>query len=1614
MSATKIIFKRSSILGKRPTNQLEPGEIGLNTNSTDPGLFFEASDGRVIKVGPTAVLPTEPVSSPERGETWYDTGSGTLKIGNVDNTWIAISSPYFGGGTNTVFVAPGASQSSDSLLNNGQSVPFQSITRALLEVTKNKISKILSGGVVSGDEDKYVIMVAPSTFTPNNNPGTSVQDFSAVLDEVPDSNITISDLIQFNAPEGGIIVPGGVSIRGVDLKKCFFRPTYVPTYKHPGYPEAYAGVNQPLSSIFKVAGNVYCESFSLFDKSQSRGVTSVDDQDSIATFVSSEPHGLSKNDLVQVSFAANVDQSTGSFTAGVYYAIPVTTYKFQLSASVDVDGSTSAYVPFTSLPVLNPANQIKLIVTNAISSAHRLSAFTYASFENLADYYTKVQKAFPVFFGGKVTDGAQIVANSEYVIVAPTESPYPDNLTSNSTKNSSCYIRQVNLKSDFGMNLGDFDGDEVQGFRSLISNECTSVSIQNDPAAYEIYTILNNPSTNKAEQKWWTLAEATYYSLPSSGRPDSINLVTSEAQRRLLNQTPIENIRYYYQNLTDADGTSFGVVDIDNDFRHFGIRAKNSAYIQAQSIYTIGCAIGVWSLNGAIICLTNSTSNFGSIAFKSEGFRGINTIGGAYANAKGFQFSGIQRPLSLSESQVLDINNKNILSIGARIVESFVDPSNPNIQILTLSSSFLPCYILPYSLKPGSAIWVSSSQCTYRGFLATDGGPTVILSSEGQCGQTARLRVRYSDSTIPTDNFSLSSLDIPYIRRFRDPRPQSDRSYQFVVVNTFTDAVAPSIGSVLRLNQTSQSLGAATLRPNVQFDPGSLGGWGRLFTVDSVQTASLGLSPNYNYVVGDSTQDNNYLVAMTAGDTAAPWMQTKEGFAQGSFCTYLNRNWYAAENDLWQSVYYNATFSDTVGPYKISPTESCSPYVTTSVLERQDIVGSTYQGAYAADPKLTSLADAELLAYQQGTYFRGSTIPYTEFSVQNYYDNDDGTEGMGILLKDQISGKTTILVSPIDSSSVVSPVALPALYGTLRTAPETVEFYVLSSAGIENPKQTTSILKIQQADKFEYLQVINLVGTRVTALRLDSSNSYFPDPVGGSNGSKPEWMVQIVDPPIVNTCMTNDVPNVLVYDPNWSNSKECVYRFFEVMGYSRSILFSYLQPQYWGERFFSINSLTNAPSADGYALVTSNWPLEFNQPSTIIANTHTWAYCGYPFYSQGLPKYQTNDISKKLSYDFLSTTMWSGRLTVTGINDKGELVSFGPQREAITSQYHENEAPTVNIASQQIYKEQPIVEFPGQVVVYTVDSISDQFDGEITNFILTKGGVGVPTNHLTANSMWVQLGGVTQIPLVHYTVSANTISFFDAPADGTTCDIRVVTSEDSEKTLIVVPLILPVSEIDGNRSIFTLTSPVDIKDLNITTGNTIAIVGGVEQLPSSSYSIDRLNAQELQITFTGVIPPLSTIDIRSICSGSFWSSQGIEPVAVYSLDDISRDFSNDGQTTFLLTFGGKPVNPALVNTENLLVSIGGAMQVPLYSSSTSVTGAYRVALNSDNQAIIIFQESPMDGATSDLRVITNAEFLPCENGRGYSGGFLKWGPSVVLNLTYDVDELTNEVNKLMG
>jgi hypothetical protein len=738
--------------------------------------------------------------------------------------------------------------------------------------------------------------------------------------------------------------------------------------------------------------------------------------------------------------------------------------------------------------------------------------------------------------------------------------------------------------------------------------------------------------------------------------------------------------------------------------------------------------------------------------------------------------------------------------------------------------------------------------------------------------------------------------------------------------------------------------------------------------VDAVSTAKQGLSPNFNYVVGDSTQDTSYLLTVTATDLSRPWTQTYDS-AQGEYTTSYNYNWYAAENNIWDSVYYNTNFSDTVGPEKIAPIETCSPFVPTSVLERQDLVSDAFQGAYAPDPYRTE--------YLTETYFRGATVPYTESSIQGYYDDDDSTNSLGLLLKDIDSASRTNTIQVIDSSCIVQTEQTPSQTANRRYRPEIIGFNVLSPGGIPSPRQTVSILKLSTptVSGVEYLRVVRVLGSYVEAIRLNSVNSYFPDPPSAGQ----VWPSGT----FVTVCVSNITPEARIYDPDWSPTRRALVRFFEVMGYPSATLLGIpnFGPRYWGERVVPVQSLPIAPQ-NGYATVTGKWPLEFNVPSTIIANTHNWMYCGYLNYSRGLPKYQTNDISRKLASDFLCTSLWGGRVTVTGVDESGEIVTLGPEREALTGQYWEPQYPTANFGNQQLYEQQDYVDFPNQVVVYSADNISSQFDGSRLIFDITRGGYPVPPAQLNDLSLFVQIGAVTQYPTVAYTVIGNQISFFEAPMKGASCDIRVVTSEDDFTTLAVVPL--KVNEpFNGVSSVFTMSASINITEIEINNKNTFVFFGGTEQIPGDTYTISRLNDTTLQLTLSQAPPTGTLADIRAVCSGPYWSSNSVFPVEVYSLDDIAPLF--DGiAVEFPLTYQGKNVNPETVDTENLFVSVAGGMQLP-YTSYT-VAGSK-----------ITFTGAPVFGMTSNLRVVTSSEFLPCPLPLGAGSSVLRWGPGILVN-----------------
>tara|TARA_R100001463_G_scaffold8599_3_gene26262 strand:- start:251 stop:682 length:432 start_codon:yes stop_codon:yes gene_type:complete len=90
--AVQILSRRSSTLRDRPFPiRLGAGELAINNNSGDPGLYFADNTAspstKLIKVGPTHVDTTAPNTSAvgftslSKGESWLDTASThVLKI----------------------------------------------------------------------------------------------------------------------------------------------------------------------------------------------------------------------------------------------------------------------------------------------------------------------------------------------------------------------------------------------------------------------------------------------------------------------------------------------------------------------------------------------------------------------------------------------------------------------------------------------------------------------------------------------------------------------------------------------------------------------------------------------------------------------------------------------------------------------------------------------------------------------------------------------------------------------------------------------------------------------------------------------------------------------------------------------------------------------------------------------------------------------------------------------------------------------------------------------------------------------------------------------------------------------------------------------------------------------------------------------------------------------------------------------------------------------------------------------------------------------------------------------------------------------------------------------
>ncbi len=169
-----------------------------------------------------------------------------------------------------LYVDPNSLDATDSIENQGNSLtrPFKTIQRALVEAARFSYQR----GLDNDRFGKTTILLYPGDHTVDNRPGfipdgsstNFLQRNGNTTNDLPpfdlSSNFDLdspdNELFKLNSIYGGVIIPRGTSLVGMDLRKTKIRPKYIPD------PE-----NDNISStaLFRVTGVCYFWQFTMFD-----------------------------------------------------------------------------------------------------------------------------------------------------------------------------------------------------------------------------------------------------------------------------------------------------------------------------------------------------------------------------------------------------------------------------------------------------------------------------------------------------------------------------------------------------------------------------------------------------------------------------------------------------------------------------------------------------------------------------------------------------------------------------------------------------------------------------------------------------------------------------------------------------------------------------------------------------------------------------------------------------------------------------------------------------------------------------------------------------------------------------------------------------------------------------------------------------------------------------------------------------------------------------------------------------------------------------------------------------------------------------------------------------
>ena len=494
-----------------------------------------------------------------------------------------------------LYVNPNDLDATDSIENQGNSLtrPFKTIQRALIESSRFSYQK----GLDNDRFGKTTILLYPGEHLVDNRPGWIPDGANkyrlrngTVSNNLPPYDLTTNfnlesadnELYKLNSVFGGVIVPRGTSIVGLDLRKTKIRPKYVPSP---------TDNNITNSCIFRVTGGCYFWQFSVFDANPNGkcyngytnsefvpnfshhklttfeyadGVNPVDINDAFLTYSDKVRTDL---DMYYEKVGLVYGQSSGRAIEPDYPSTGV-----DIQPKIDeyrIVGSTGESVGITSIRSGDGVTATNVITATTADKVAGLDVDTpfRVSGVSVAGYNGQ----FVVAERPSDTTVVYTVQNAPGIANIPNPAGASLALAADTVTSSSPYIFNVSLRSVYGMCGMLADGSKATGFKSMVVAQFTGIGLQKDDNAFVLYD-------------------------SSDGQYDDTQTLSAPLST---------NSRAKYKP----------------SYRNSHIKVTNNAVIQAVSVFAIGYAQHFVTESGGDISITNSNSNFGATALTSLGFK---------------------------------------------------------------------------------------------------------------------------------------------------------------------------------------------------------------------------------------------------------------------------------------------------------------------------------------------------------------------------------------------------------------------------------------------------------------------------------------------------------------------------------------------------------------------------------------------------------------------------------------------------------------------------------------------------------------------------------------------------------------------------------------------------------------------------------------------------------------------------------------------------------------------------------------------------------------------------------------------------------------------------------